>query len=157
MSVPSFHLCPALQQERDFRLPTDQRGQSSGHRYIETPPGSTFVEDLVHVDGLSHTSEGLCSQVLASKIPLHQARGRVTDHNRIGLSQSLQPRCQVRGLAQGKLLLSPTTAHFTDNDQSSMNTHTESKLDTFGLLQTAIEVSHRREDTQARAYCSVRI
>jgi len=42
-------------------LSTDQRCQSSGHSHIETPPGATFLEDAVHVDGLSYTSEGLFS------------------------------------------------------------------------------------------------
>jgi hypothetical protein len=38
-----------------------------------------------------------------------------------------------------------------------MNTHTESKLDTFILLKMGIEVSHGIENTQTRSYSSVRI
>src|SRR5262249_51455341 len=58
---------------------------------------------------------------------------------------------------QSKLLLSPSTAHLTDNHQSSMDAHTESKLATPCLLQTLIQVFYGIEDTQARAYCSVSI
>ena len=54
-------LFPAFQEQRDFRFATNQRCQSSGLRHIETPSGSTFLEDAVHVDGLSHTSKRLCS------------------------------------------------------------------------------------------------
>jgi hypothetical protein len=63
-------LLPPFQEERDFRFSTDQRCQSSGHSNIKTPPGSTVLEDAVHVDGLSYTSEDLGSQVLARKIAL---------------------------------------------------------------------------------------
>jgi hypothetical protein len=38
-----------------------------------------------------------------------------------------------------------------------MDADTDSELDTFRLLQTSIEVSHGIEDTQTRAYCSMRI
>jgi hypothetical protein len=38
-----------------------------------------------------------------------------------------------------------------------MDTYTESKLDPFVLLQTGMQVFHRREDTQTRSYSSVRI
>jgi hypothetical protein len=38
-----------------------------------------------------------------------------------------------------------------------MDTHTDSELYTFRLLQTSIEVSHGIEDTQARAYRSMSI
>jgi hypothetical protein len=76
--VPSFYLLPTFKEEGDFGFSTDQGCQSSGHRHIETPPGSTFLEDSIHGDRLSHTSEGLGSYVLALKISLHQAIGRVT-------------------------------------------------------------------------------
>jgi len=69
--LTSFDLLPTLYKQSYFLLPTDQRCQSSGVSNIETPPGSTFLEDVVHVDGLSHTSEGLYSQVLTLEISLH--------------------------------------------------------------------------------------
>ena len=59
--MPSFHLLPTLYEQADFLLPTDQRCESLGHSHIETPPGSTFLEDAVDVDRLSHPSEGLGS------------------------------------------------------------------------------------------------
>ena len=59
MSLPVFHLCPAFQQERDFRFATDQRRESSWLNNIQATGGPTFLEDAVHVDGLSDTTECL--------------------------------------------------------------------------------------------------
>src|SRR5215510_3658453 len=38
-----------------------------------------------------------------------------------------------------------------------MNAYTDGELDTFGFLQPLIQISHGSEDTQTRAYCSLRI
>jgi hypothetical protein len=38
-----------------------------------------------------------------------------------------------------------------------MHAYMEGELDTFGLLQTLIQVSHGIEDTQTSPYCSVGI
>jgi hypothetical protein len=38
-----------------------------------------------------------------------------------------------------------------------MDTYTESKLDTFVLVQTGMQVFHRSEDTQTRSYCSLSV
>src|SRR5215813_1127913 len=38
-----------------------------------------------------------------------------------------------------------------------MDTYTDSELDTFGLLQSFIQVFHRSEDTQTSPYCSLGI
>src|SRR5436190_4494213 len=72
LTLPSFHLLPALNEQSDFLLPTNQRCQSPGHRHVETPPSATFLEDAVHLDGLSHTSQRLCSQILPREIALNQ-------------------------------------------------------------------------------------
>ena len=40
----------------------------------------------------------------------------------------------------------PCSAHLPYNDQPSMDAYTESELDTFGLLQTLIQVSHGIEN-----------
>src|SRR2546425_13077114 len=95
MPLTSFGLFPTLQEQPNFLLPADQRCQSPGCSHIETPPGSTFLEDAVHVEGLSHTSERLCSQVLTLEIALNEAVGRFTDSHRIGRSQSFDARSNV--------------------------------------------------------------
>jgi hypothetical protein len=141
MSVSSFHLLPPFKEETDFLLTTDQGCESSGLCHIQATGGTTLTKHMIDVYGLDDTTQGLCSQVLALKITLYQAIRRFTDSNRIGSCQSLNSRCHIGCLAQSKLLLSPTLSHGTDHDQTRMDTHTQSKLDTFLLLQTSIEVS----------------
>src|SRR5262249_14578949 len=104
------------EQERDFRFSTHKRCQPSCLSHIETPPGSTFLEDVVHVDGFSNTSERLRSQVLTLEVALDQAIGRFTDRNRIGSCQSLNSRRHIGCLAQGKLLVPCTASHSPDYD-----------------------------------------
>src|SRR5215831_2050701 len=134
-------LLPAFQQECDFRLSTDQRCESSWLSNIETPPGSTFLEDAVHVDGRSHTSERLCSQVLTREIALDQSIGGFTDSNRIGCSESFNARSNVGHFTQCQLLLTLCSAHLPHHNQPCMDPHTDGKLDTFGLWQILIQVS----------------
>src|SRR5262245_22371190 len=87
--MPGSDLPPPFQKQCDFRFSTDQGCQSPSSCHIETPSGSTFLEDAIHVDGLRDTSERLGSQVLALEIALDQAIGRFTNSNRIWCCQSL--------------------------------------------------------------------
>src|SRR5215831_18259038 len=73
VSVPSFHLLPTFQEQRDFRLSPDQRCESSDHSHIKATGGTTFTQDLIHGDRLSNASEGLGSQVLTLEISLNQS------------------------------------------------------------------------------------
>src|SRR5882724_9171283 len=83
--------------------------------------------------------------------------GGSTHRDGVGLRQPLETSTNVWNLPQGELLLSPTTAHVTDNDQSSMDAHTKSELDTFLALQTGIEISQGSKNSQTSPYCSLRI
>ena len=51
----------------------------------------------------------------------------------MGRSKPLDSGGDIWCLAKGKLLLSSTTSHSTDNYQPGMYTDTERELDTFGL------------------------
>src|SRR5262252_1680029 len=93
-------LLPPLKEKRDFGFSTNQRCESSDHRHIETPPGSAVLEDAVHVDGRSHTSEGLGSQVLTLEITLHQMIRRFAYGNRIGGCQSFDARSNIGHFTQ---------------------------------------------------------
>jgi hypothetical protein len=88
---------------------------------------------------------------------LDQAIGRFTDRNRIGRSQSFDARTNIWNLTQSKLLLTPCSSHFSDNHQSSMDAYTDGKLDTFGLVQTLIQVSQGSKNSQTSPYCSLRV
>src|SRR4030095_7225380 len=100
---------------------------------------TTCSEYSIEIKKLGHTSERLGSQVLASKVALHQSGCGITDHQRIGLSQSLKTGSEIRDFSECQLFLTPCSAHFPHHNKPSMDTHTESELDAFCLLQTAIE------------------
>src|SRR6266446_2313122 len=135
MPVPSFHLLPTFQKKRDFRFSPDQRCESSGLSHIKATIGTTFPKDLIHSNRLSNTSECLGSQVLAIKIALNQSRCCVTDHKRIGLSQSLKTSSNVWRFTQRELFLTPCSAHFTDDDYPSVYPEPDRQCDAFFLLQ----------------------
>ena len=108
------------------------------------------------MERLSHTSEGLGSQVLTLEIALDQAIGRFTDATIVlGSASPWMRGGNVGRFSQCELFLTPCSTHFPDHDQPCMDAHTDSELDTFGLLQTGIEVSHRSEDTQTSTYCTL--
>src|SRR5262245_14542915 len=150
-------LFPPFKEQCDFRLSTDQWCQSPGHSHIETPPSATFLEDAVYLDRLSYTSEHLCTQFSAIKVTLDEAVGVSTDHDRIGLRQALNAGSFIRDFTQCQQLLTPCSTHLPYNDQPSMDTHTDGKLDTFPLLQTSIEVSHGSKNAQTSPYGSLGI
>ena len=128
-------------------LSTHQWRESSWLCHIKATGGTTLTQDLVHVEGLSHTSECLGSQVLTLKIALDQAIGRFTDQQSYWAAANPSMRAAILGdFTQGQLFLTSWSSHFTDNHQPGMDTQTDSELDTFGLFQTRIEVSYRIED-----------
>src|SRR5262249_16954131 len=61
----------------------------------------------------------------------------------------------IRCFPQCQLLLPSLPTHLPHNDQPSMNPYTDGELDTFGLLQTGIEVSHGSKNSQPSPYCSL--
>src|SRR5215813_7459921 len=157
MSVPSFDLLPPFQEETNFLLPTDQRCESSWLRDIKATVDTAFSEYLVHFERLGHTSQGLLTQRFTGKIAFYEAIGGFTDGKGIRLSQSLNSRRDVGCFSQGKLLLSPRTAHFTDYDETRVYPYPDGEMDTFGLLQTLIQVSQGSKNSQPSPYCSLRI
>src|SRR5215471_20575168 len=96
-------LLPPFQEQSDFRLPTDQRCESSGLSHVKATGDTTLTQDLVYGDRLSNTSECLFAQVLAGKIALDQTIGRTTDQQRIGRSQSFNARSNVGHSSQCQL------------------------------------------------------
>src|SRR5438093_12972363 len=106
-----FGLLPPLKEEGDFGFSPNERCESSGLRNIKATGGTIFLEDAVHVEGLSHPSERLCSQVLTLKIPLHQAIGGGTHRYRVGGCQSFEARTNVGHFTQCQLFRTPLPTH----------------------------------------------
>src|SRR6266511_4001840 len=155
MALAVFHLCPAFEEESDFRFSTKQRCESTSAHDVQSNVDATFSVNSVHGNRLRNTSECLCSQVLAFKIALHQSRCGVTDHQRIGLSQSLNSRRDVGHITQCQLFLTPCSAHSPNHDQTRMYPKPYSELYAFFSLQARIQVFHLIKDTQASPYGSL--
>ena len=84
-------------------------------------------------------------QILAHKESLNKTICGSADQHRIGCRQPLETRRYVGRLAQCQLFLTLCSTHFPNNNQSSMNPYTNGEVDTWSLLQTAIECSHGRK------------
>jgi hypothetical protein len=69
----------------------------------------------------------------------------MADHHGIGRSGALYARGNIGGLSQRQLFLPLCSAHFPNNDQSGMNPDTDGELDTWSVLQRAMEFSHGRK------------
>src|SRR5215471_6396596 len=155
--MPSFRLLPALQEQPNFLLSTDQRCQSSCLSHIESARGTTCFEHAVHLERLWHTSEGLYSQVLTLEIALDQAIGRFTDSHRIGRSQSLYPGSNVWRFTQRELFLTPCSTHFTDYDETRIYPKSYSQGDAFGWGERRIQCAYGFHNTQPGTDSSVGI
>src|SRR5262245_60694830 len=73
------------------------------------------------------------------------------------LSQRFNARTNIWNLTQSKLLLTPCSSHFTDDDETRVYPYTNGELDTFGLLQMSTQVFHDIEDTQTTTHCPMSI
>jgi hypothetical protein len=62
-----FDLHPALAQQPDFRLPTDERRQAGAASGLQATAGCALVEHLIDRDGLSEAFQPLGPERLASK------------------------------------------------------------------------------------------
>src|SRR5262249_36190411 len=96
-----FGLVPPFMEEGDFGFSPDQWGEPSWLSNIQATGGPTLTEHVVEVHGLGDAPQCLGTQVLTGEIALHEAIGRVTDGNRIGLRQALDAGGNIRGLAEG--------------------------------------------------------
>src|SRR6266446_5456495 len=65
LPISCLGLLPAFQQERDFRLSTDQWCQSSCLGNLQSTIDTTFVQDAIDTYRLSHTSQRAFAQFLA--------------------------------------------------------------------------------------------
>ena len=109
------------------------------------------------MERLCYPSERLCSQVLTRKVALNKPVSVSADRHGIRGCEPLNSGCNVWGFSEGKLLLSPTTAHFTDYDETRVYPYPDGELDTFGLLQTLIQVSQGSKNSQPSPYGSLGI
>jgi hypothetical protein len=81
------------------------------------------------------------SQVFHGKGPVHQPRRHGANDHRIGWSESLEPRRDVRRFPQGEVFMPPTTAHYPHHNRAGVDANPHGKWHTILCHQTGIEGS----------------
>jgi hypothetical protein len=96
---------PALDQQAEFVLAADKTGQPAAAHGFEAALGCRYPRDRPGLDRLGQTLDRVPAECLQPKqIADEPARGGA-DHHGARLGQGLQPRRQVRRLADHRLLL----------------------------------------------------
>ena len=145
-------LRPALQQQRDLRLPAHQGGEPASGGHVQATLRGTFPHHLRHPHRGVHALERLHPEVLADKVPLHQAGGRVTEHHRIRLRQALEARGQVRRLPQRQVFVPPPAAHLPHHHEPGVDPDPHGQPDALVLAQPGVEYPQGLQYAQSGAH-----
>ena len=89
---------------------------SHSDRHLKAALRFALSDDSIHRQGSGDAFECLGTQVLTLKQAFHQPMRRRTDHHRVRLGQSLDPRGNVRRLAQRQDLALLAAADLADDD-----------------------------------------
>src|SRR5262249_24555630 len=109
-------LLPASPQQSEFLFAAHQRGQALVHRRLKATLRFALTDDPVHRQREGEAFQLLRATVLALEQPLYQAIRRSADNSGIRLGQPLEPRSNVRALAQRTHLAFLTAPNFANND-----------------------------------------
>jgi hypothetical protein len=82
---------------------------------------------------------------------------RSADDHSIGGRQTLEARCHVRRLAQGKLLASAACSHLTHHHRTSMNPNADSQSNALLLLQAGGKCPHGLDHRQSCPHGALRV
>jgi hypothetical protein len=92
---------PLPEDQVDLVLPADERRQRGGMQRLEAAFDRARPQHLPDVHGLGDALEVHHAEVAAIEQVAHQPARAVGDHDGVGLGDTLQPRRQVQGLADG--------------------------------------------------------
>jgi hypothetical protein len=119
--------------------------------------GAALPENAVHQHWRRTPLERLRTQVVAREEALHQSIGGGADHHRVGCGDPLQPRRQVRCLAECQLFVSRPRSHLTHHDQASVDTQAHGQPDTVLLYQTHVELLQSLQYPKSSPHGALRI
>ena len=125
----------SVQPQADLLLPPHQERQASRRRYVETGLCPALVQDPVRHEGLGYAFEGLGTEHLADKIAVDQLRCGLADDHCIRLCESLDSRCNIGRLTEGKLFLPPSSADVAHHNQTSVDAEPYRQSDALVLLR----------------------
>jgi hypothetical protein len=105
LADPILGLLPTIEEQGRLLLTSHKRDELSRGGEFETTLDATLLEDAVDGDWTRDPLQGLGAAILEHEYASYQAAGGVTDDNRVGLGQRLQPRSEIRRLADNRIRL----------------------------------------------------
>jgi hypothetical protein len=110
---------PALEQDAELVLATDQRREVLTVQRLEAAFGTTLAFDPPGCERLGEALEPLWAEIGELEQPAHQPAGRLADHDAARRGERLQSSRKVGRLADHRLLLSYALAdQLADHDQA---------------------------------------
>ena len=94
---------PAVHQQRDLGVATDDRRQGAGVRRLETAAGGARAEHPPGTHRFEDTAQGLLAEIRAIHRAADQAVGGRRYHRLIRPGEAFEARCQVRRVAHRQL------------------------------------------------------
>ena len=105
----------------EFRAPADHPGRAVGAR-LEARDRLGRSDDTVDPDRTVDPPDLLLTERLDLDVPADEMLGGVTDEHLAGFGQALDPRCDVRCLADDVVALDPfAAAHLGDDDETGVD------------------------------------
>ena len=157
LAKPILHLPPALLQQGHFLFPPDQGRQAARGRHLQATLHTAGVLHAIYGHGQWDAFERIWAQFVADKIALDQAERGGTHRHRIRHRYALQPRRNVWRVSQGKVFMTPTTAHLSHYHGSRMQTNADGYMDAVLLLQAGIESLYGGQNPQPGMHRPLRV
>ncbi len=117
LSIALARVPPALHEQRRLVLAPDKGGHRLRPRRLETAHVLSLAHDRPNANGSVETLEHLWSQEFEFERSAQEPLCRLRDHDAAGIGQNLQPRREVRRVADDAALARFALAHqFADDD-----------------------------------------
>ena len=104
LAVALLGSLPVLEQQADLMLATDKRRQACPVQRLEPALGGAFPDHAPRPHRNGKALQGLQAEFGELEQPANQLPGAGGDHHRARLGQGLQPRREVRRVADHRLL-----------------------------------------------------
>ena len=119
--------CPSpfksLDQCHQLCLSSDKAGESPRRRRLQAPPDPTGPDQLPHLHRLMQPFDRHRPEGLDVHIALHQTENRRGNQNRARLCHLLHARCQMGGLADGRVVHMQIVADGPHDDLSRVEAY----------------------------------
>ena len=138
LSLARADLAPGILQEADFMVPVHHGNELLAAGRLEPAAAVAFAEDAPCLHMVAESLQLLRAEIVELEQPLGQRARGVVDDDAVGLGHRLQPRGDVRRIADGGDLLGHAAAdQFADNDKTGGDADPHLKFHVAGNRQAA--------------------